>query len=108
MKHASRKDQRMLLPRVRDLINDALAMQASCRPAEEVELFILDFRDALFIVPPEVQREEVLCGQAHLVFRQDAGWSTPSWPRAVAVRHWDGAGPLPCSCGSRKGCSGTM
>ena len=46
------QQERILLPRIADLIYDVLALLDKCEPGEQIFSLVLDFVDAFFRVPP--------------------------------------------------------
>ena len=48
---AARRVERVLLPKCWDIIRDIMALKKVCGDSEEVLLFVLDFKDAFYMLP---------------------------------------------------------
>ena len=48
---AAERHERILLPKAWDIIRDIMALRKACREGESVYLFVLDFKDALYMLP---------------------------------------------------------
>ena len=48
---AAERRERVLLPKAWDIIRDIMALRKNCKSHEEVFLFLLDFKDAFYMLP---------------------------------------------------------
>ena len=48
---AARKRERVLLPKCWDIVRDVMALRKGCKRGESIFLFVLDFRDAFYMLP---------------------------------------------------------
>ena len=48
---AAERRERILLPKAWDIIRDIMALRKNCKSHEEVFLFVLDFKDAFYMLP---------------------------------------------------------
>ena len=62
---ASKNTYKSSLPRQTDLLSDIRSLQSEARPAEAVELFVLDAEDAFWQIPLHPSERGSFCAQLH-------------------------------------------
>ena len=87
----TRRKYRVILPRIRDAVRDVLILLSSKLPPEMVEMFILDFTNAFWTVPLDLQERKYFVGRVrgwYLVYNTTAQGSRNaplSWCSLVAL-----------------------
>ena len=79
----TRRRYKVMLPRVTDAVRDALKLLANRLPLEQLEIFILDFKDAFWSIPLHGGEKRWFCGRVR-------GW----WLVYNAVAQGSRNGPL--------------